>query len=90
MKLQEDFLQKPSTKEETFVDAVSQPTPRRKLPTIPPTTTQRPLNSPPHKTAEGVVGEHIFDTYVWQKMLCALNVTGEAIIVHSVSLPQLQ
>ena len=28
-------------------------------------------------TAEGVVGEHILDTHVWQKMLCALNVTGE-------------
>ena len=41
-------------------------------------------------TAEDVVGEHILDTHVWQKMLCALNVTGRAITVHSVSLPQLQ
>ena len=41
-------------------------------------------------TAEGVVGEHILDTHAQQKMLCALNVTGGAITVHSVSLPQLQ
>ena len=41
-------------------------------------------------TAEGVVGEHILNTYVQQKMLCALNVTVGAIIVYIVSLPQLQ
>ena len=27
-------------------------------------------------TAEGVIGEHILNTHLWQKMLCALNVTG--------------
>ena len=41
-------------------------------------------------TAEGVVEEHSLNTYVRQKMLYALNVTGRAIIVSSVSLPQLQ
>ena len=45
VKLQQDFLQKPSLKKEASLDAVRQPTPRRKFPTIPPT--QKPLNSPP-------------------------------------------
>ena len=41
-------------------------------------------------TVKGVVGEHILNTHTQQKILCALNVRGGAIIVYSVSLLQLQ
>ena len=37
VKIQQDFLQKPLEKEDTSLDAVRQPAPRRKLPAIPPT-----------------------------------------------------
>ena len=87
VKLQQDFLQKPLIKEKTSLDAVRQPTPRRKLPTIPPT--QRPLNSP-SRNCQRCGREHILNTPVQQKMLCVLNVTGGAITVYSVSLPQLE
>ena len=35
VKLQQDFLQKPTKKEDSSLDAVRQPMPRRKLPAIP-------------------------------------------------------
>ena len=56
VKLQQDFLQKSLIKEETSLDAVRQPTPRRKLPTIPPT--QRPPNSPPRNCRRCGRGAH--------------------------------
>ena len=87
LKIQQDFLQKPLIKEDTFLDAVRQPISRTNLPTVPPTL--RPPKSPPHncwRCGKGAHAQHVYPA----KILCASNATGRAIIVYNDSLLQLQ
>ena len=56
VKTQQDFLQKPSTKEEGSLDAVRKPILRRKLPAVPPTP--MPPKPPPHNCRRCGRGAH--------------------------------
>ena len=90
VKLQQDFLHKPLIKEKNCLDAViyiDSPLPEESYQQYHQLKDHITLH---FITAEGVVGEYILDTHVQEKMLCALNVTGGAITVYSVSLLQLQ
>ena len=87
VKIQQDFLQKPTAKEEGSLDAVRKPTPRRKLPAVPPTpipaVPPMPPKPPPHnwrRCGRGAHPQHLCS----EKMLPASSATGEAIIVYSV------